>query len=118
MRAKVRNDRSPARPRSWPDTPESELKELALIYQAKGLSKAQAQAMANEMMKNPKVALDTLVREELGINPNDLGGNPWSAAVVSFVLFALGAIVSDLAVLFQTGSAALALDLGECRCGA
>jgi vacuolar iron transporter family protein len=97
-------------------SPASELKELALIYQAKGLSKAQSQVVANEIMKNPKVALDTLIREELGINPNDLGGSPWTAAIVSFVLFSLGALcpilpfffVSDQSVLIWIGISASA----------
>ena len=88
-------------------SPESELKELALIYQAKGLSKAQAQVVASEIMKNPKVALDTLVREELGINPNDLGGSPWTAAAVSFVLFSLGALCPILPFFFVSESQAL-----------
>ncbi len=94
-------------------SPESELKELALIYQAKGLSKAQAQVVANEIMKNPKVALDTLVREELGINPNDLGGSPWTAAVVSFVLFSLGAMCPILPFFFVADNVAL---LWICLC--
>lgn len=88
-------------------TPEAELKELALIYQAKGLPRAQAQAVAAELMKNPKVALETLVREELGIDPKDMGGNPHSAAVVSFVLFALGATFPILPFFFTSGTTAL-----------
>lgn len=88
-------------------TPEAELRELALIYQAKGLPKAQAQAVAVELMKNPQVALDTLVREELGIDPNDLGGDPWHAAIVSFVLFACGAVFPILPFFFTTGLKAL-----------
>lgn len=88
-------------------SPEAELRELALIYQAKGLPKAQAHAVAVELMKNPKVALDTLVREELGIDPNDLGGDPWHAAVVSFVLFAVGAVCPILPFFFVSGFEAL-----------
>src|SRR5206468_1628374 len=72
--------------------PEEEKEELALIYQAKGLDAAQAQALAERLTANKRLALDTLVREELGIDPDDLGGSPWTAAAASFALFALGAI--------------------------
>lgn len=73
-------------------TPEAEEKELALIYQAKGLAKEDAQRVARRLMRDKGAALDTLAREELGINPEDLGGNPWSAAITSFMLFSVGAI--------------------------
>ena len=74
-------------------SPEEEKEELALIYQAKGLDEAQAKALADKLLSNKTSALDTLVREELGIDPNELGGSAWSAATVSFCLFAAGAIV-------------------------
>ena len=90
-------------------TPEAEEKELALIYQAKGIEKADAQRMANHTMQDKKVALDTLAREELGINPQDLGGNPWSAATTSFVLFAAGALFPVLPFVWLSGMPAIAL---------
>jgi VIT1/CCC1 family predicted Fe2+/Mn2+ transporter len=74
-------------------TPEAERHELALILQAKGLSKRQAQQAAGRIMSNKPAALDMLAREELGIDPQELGGNPWTAAGVSFGLFSLGALV-------------------------
>ncbi|HEU4759411.1 MAG TPA: VIT1/CCC1 family protein [Dehalococcoidia bacterium] len=73
-------------------SPEEEERELALIYQAKGLPKEQAEAMAARLMENPQVALDTLVREELGLDPSELG-SPWGAAIGSFLAFAVGAVV-------------------------
>lgn len=73
-------------------TPMAEQHELALIFQAKGMPKADAQRAAGHVMKDKKGALDTLVREELGIDPADLGGNAWSAAAISFALFSLGAV--------------------------
>jgi vacuolar iron transporter family protein len=73
-------------------TPMAEQHELALIFQAKGMPKEDAQRAAEQIMKDKKSALDTLVREELGIDPAELGGNAWSAAGTSFVLFAAGAI--------------------------
>jgi len=72
--------------------PEEEKEELALIYQAKGLDEAQAHALAERLMANKDTALDTLVREELGVDPRELGGSPWAAAGSSFALFATGAI--------------------------
>ena len=73
-------------------TPQAEQNELALIYQAKGLQKSDAERVAAELMSDKKAALDTLVREELGIDPQELGGNALAAAATSFVLFSLGAI--------------------------
>ncbi len=73
-------------------SPEEEERELVLIYRAKGLAQEQAESMAARLMENPQVALDTLVREELGLDPGELG-SPWGAAVGSFLAFALGAVV-------------------------
>ena len=72
--------------------PEEEEEELALIYQAKGLPEDQARALAQRLIANKATALDTLVREELGIDPDELGGSAWAAAGTSFLLFAIGAI--------------------------
>ena len=68
--------------------PEEEQEELALIYQAKGLPEAQARAVAARLMADRGTALDTLAREELGIDPESLGGSAWEAAATSFALFA------------------------------
>lgn len=72
--------------------PEEEAAELALIYEARGLPKAEAVKVANLLIQNPEKALDTLAREELGINPKELM-SPWGAAVSSFFSFAIGAFV-------------------------
>jgi VIT1/CCC1 family predicted Fe2+/Mn2+ transporter len=56
------------------------------------MPKEDAQRVAGHVMKDKKGALDTLVREELGIDPANLGGNAWSAAAISFALFSVGAI--------------------------
>ncbi|MGA7261916.1 MAG: VIT1/CCC1 family protein [Stellaceae bacterium] len=72
--------------------PEEEEEELALIYQAKGLPEDQAKVLAQRLIANKETALDTLVREELGIDPDVLGGSAWAAAGTSFLLFAIGAI--------------------------
>jgi VIT1/CCC1 family predicted Fe2+/Mn2+ transporter len=83
--------------------PEEEAKELSLIYQAKGFPKAEADATAARLMENPEIALDTLVREELGLDPSELG-SPWGASGGSFVAFAFGAMAPVVPFFF--GSAA------------
>ncbi len=72
--------------------PEAEAQELALIYTAKGLPQKQAKRLAKQIVADPEQALDTLAREELGLNPADLG-SPLGAAVSSFLAFALGAAI-------------------------
>jgi len=72
--------------------PEEEKEELILIYQAKGLTESEARALAERLLANKETAVDTLAREELGIDPKELGGSAWQAAGASFLLFALGAI--------------------------
>lgn len=88
--------------------PEEEAEELALIYQARGVDLEQARQMTRDLLSRPDHALDVLAREELGLNPDDLG-SPWRAALFSFVAFALGAAVPLLPfVLGLQGTAALA----------
>jgi VIT1/CCC1 family predicted Fe2+/Mn2+ transporter len=70
--------------------PEEEAEELALIYAARGMELGRARELGQEMIANPEHALETLAREELGLNPRDLG-SPWGAAVSSFISFAVGA---------------------------
>jgi vacuolar iron transporter family protein len=86
--------------------PEEEAEELALIYQARGVDLAQARAASRALLANPQAALDVLAREELGLNPDDLG-SPWQAASTSFVTFAAGASVPLLPFLlgFTAGRA-------------
>ncbi len=72
--------------------PDEEAEELALIYEARGMTLEDARVLVRQLMKNPDVALDLLAREELGLNPNDLG-SPWAAAFWSFTAFAGGALV-------------------------
>src|SRR3984893_18215307 len=72
--------------------PDEEKEELSLIYQAKGLPEDLAKSLAERLIANKKTALDTLVREGLGVDPEELGGSAWAAAGASFALFSLGAI--------------------------
>ena len=89
-------------------TPMAEQHELALIFQAKGMPKEDAQRAAEQIMKDKKGALDTLAREELGIDPSELGGNAWSAAGTSFALFAAGAIFPVAPFFLMHGRRAIA----------
>jgi VIT1/CCC1 family predicted Fe2+/Mn2+ transporter len=84
--------------------PEEEMRELSLIYQAKGLPKSEADATAVRLMENPDIALNTLVREELGLDPSELG-SPWGAASGSFVAFGLGALLPVIPFFFGSASA-------------
>lgn len=86
--------------------PEEEREELALIFRAKGVEKEEAEALATRLMSRPDTALDTLVREELGLDPSELV-SPWTAASSSLVTFALGAIVPVIPYIVGSGAAAL-----------
>jgi VIT1/CCC1 family predicted Fe2+/Mn2+ transporter len=72
--------------------PEEEAEELAIIYQARGLSEEEAKKLAAVLISKPEKALATLAREELGLNPDELG-SPWGAAISSFISFAIGAFI-------------------------
>lgn len=86
--------------------PEEEEEELALIYQAKGATETQARALARQIVSGDR-ALETLAREELGIDPDELGGSAYIAAATSFAMFAGGAVVPLLPFAAFTGTAAV-----------
>ena len=88
--------------------PDEEEEELALIYQAKGLTSDQARLMSKSIVGGDlDRAVDTLAREELGIDPDELGGSAWVAAATSFCLFAAGAVVPVLPFFFASGAPAI-----------
>jgi VIT1/CCC1 family predicted Fe2+/Mn2+ transporter len=93
------------------EVPDEEKEELVLIYQAKGIAEPQARALADRLLSNEATALDTLAREELGIDPDQLGGSAWTAAAWSFMLFAAGAVVPVAPFLLLSGQAALTASL-------
>ena len=97
--------------RELKEIPEEEEEELALIYQSKGLSEDQSRKLAAQLIADEATALDTMAREELGIDPEELGGSPWEAAVTSFFLFAVGAIVPVAPFAFLSGTAAVIVSL-------
>ena len=93
------------------EAPKEEQEELALIYQSKGLDERTAKELSANLMQQSTMALDTLAREELGIDPKELGGSAWGAAITSFFLFAIGAIIPVFPFIFTNGFAAVVISL-------
>jgi VIT1/CCC1 family predicted Fe2+/Mn2+ transporter/rubrerythrin len=87
--------------------PEEEEAELAAVYRSKGFEDEEAARIAHRIFRDPEAALETLIREELGLDPGELG-SPWGAAVGSFVAFAIGAVVPVLPYFFGGGGAVFA----------
>ena len=92
--------------------PEGEVREIALIYIAKGIPEAQAHDMAQKAMSNKDEAHALLIKEELGINPEELKSSAWEAAITSFILFAIGAIIPLAPFFWGGGSVAILLSVG------
>jgi VIT1/CCC1 family predicted Fe2+/Mn2+ transporter len=97
--------------------PDEEQEELTLIYEAKGLSRKEAGAVAERLMADHTTALDTMVREELGLDPSELGGSPNTAAGASFGLFAIGAILPLIPFFVTTGAPAIGAAIGLAAVG-
>jgi VIT1/CCC1 family predicted Fe2+/Mn2+ transporter len=92
------------------DMPEEELAELAAVYRSKGFSPEEALGIASRQFRDPDAALSTLVREELGLDPDELG-SPWGAALGSFVAFAIGAVIPVVPYLVLSGVTAFAVSI-------
>ncbi len=99
------------------ENPEEELDELGLIYQAKGLPEDRARELASHMMADRANVVDTLAREELGIDPKELGGSAYEAAITSFGLFAVGAAFPILPYVFWSGITAIVVSLAASAVG-
>ncbi len=97
--------------------PEGEMMELALIYIAKGIPEDQAYRMAAEILSDKDRAYDVLVKEELGINAEELKGSAVQAAIYSFVLFAIGAVIPVLPFMFTSGNKAILLSVAMSAAG-
>ena len=93
------------------EAPREEQEELALIYQSKGIDEKTAQELSASLMQQGNSALETLAREELGVDPKELGGSAWGAAITSFFLFALGAIIPVFPFIFGNGLTAVVISL-------
>jgi VIT1/CCC1 family predicted Fe2+/Mn2+ transporter len=91
------------------NNPEGEEHELALIYFSKGIPEEQAKKMAKDVISNKELAHEVLIKEELGINKEDLKGSPMEAAVTSFILFSVGAIIPVIPFFFLNGFQAIAI---------
>ncbi len=91
--------------RELEEFPEEEQEELSLLYQMKGLTKEEADRLAERAMEDKTIALDTKIREELGLDPNGLG-SPWGASISSFIAFSMGAIVPLSPYLASSGQGA------------
>jgi VIT1/CCC1 family predicted Fe2+/Mn2+ transporter len=83
-------------------SPADEARELELIYRAKGIPQEDARRLAEKIVADPAAALDTLAREELGLDPQELG-SPWGAAISSFGSFLVGAIIPILPYMLVAG---------------
>jgi VIT1/CCC1 family predicted Fe2+/Mn2+ transporter len=94
-------------------SPDEEREELSLIYQAKGIPRNEAEELARRIVSNPATAIDTLAREELGLDPAALG-SAWTAAASSFIAFAVGAAIPVIPYLMTNGSAAFIASAAAC----
>lgn len=90
--------------------PEKETQELAALYRSKGLAEEEAQLVASRLMQDPEHALDTKIREELGLDPDELG-SPWGAAAYSFASFAIGAVIPLAPFLLTDGLTAIVISV-------
>ena len=97
--------------------PEGEERELALIYLSKGIKESQAKEMAKEIMLSKDKAHEVLIKEELGINPEDLKGSAMEAAITSFILFSVGAVIPVIPFFFLQGIKAILLSSLLSACG-
>lgn len=93
-------------------SPEEGVRRIAGIYRDKGLGRAKAEHLAEHLAETPRTALDTMVREDLGVDPAELGGSAWSAAISSFCFFAFGAIFPVAPYFFLGGHPAMFASMG------
>jgi VIT1/CCC1 family predicted Fe2+/Mn2+ transporter/rubrerythrin len=91
--------------------PEEEFEELVAIYRSKGLPEADARRFAEHIFQDPEVALQTMVREELGLDQNGMS-SPWAAAGGSFLAFCVGAVIPVIPYLFGSGDVVLFISFG------
>ena len=97
--------------------PEDGRRRIAGIYRDRGFRDEEADHLARHLTESPRATLDALVREDLGVDPEELGGSAWGAAVSSFCLFAFGAAFPVLPYVFMEGAAAFFGSLAATACG-
>lgn len=98
-------------------SPEEEEAELALIYEARGLSTEEARRMAAKISHDADATLEALAREELNVDPAELGGSAWVAAITSFFLFSVGAIIPVIPFMFVHGTQAVVVSVAASALG-
>lgn len=97
--------------------PEEGERHIARIYEDKGFTRDEAEHLAEHLTENPRSALDTVVREDLGVDPDELGGSAWAAAFSSFIFFAFGAIFPVLPWFFMQGTPAVLASIATTSVG-
>ncbi len=97
--------------------PEGERKELVLIFMAKGISETESERLASEALTDKGKAHALLVKEELGINAEELKGSAWEAAITSFFLFAVGAVLPVIPFFLTGGMNAILISVGLSAAG-
>jgi VIT1/CCC1 family predicted Fe2+/Mn2+ transporter len=93
------------------EQPERERQEVEVILRAQGIPPEDAEPLSEKVMADPEVALDLMARQELGLNPDELG-SPWGAAISSFISFSVGALIPILSYVLPVGALALAFSIG------
>ena len=94
-------------------SPEEEKKELILLYLAKGMNFEEATKLAEKAFESHETAIDAIIKEELGIDKEELGGSAWEAAIASFILFSIGAIIPLYPFMILDGRNAIYLSLAS-----
>ena len=98
------------------EDPKGEGEELQLIYESKGMNSVEAKRVADQLLTDKSATLDALAREELGIDPTELGGSAYEAALTSFMLFALGATFPIVPFLISAGNVAVIASVALSGC--
>jgi vacuolar iron transporter family protein len=91
--------------------PHAEQTELADMYAGMGLSRATAEAVAREVHADPDLAVKVHITQELGVDPDEQP-SPWTAALSSFLCFAVGGVVPLVPYLLGSSSLGLGLAVG------
>jgi VIT1/CCC1 family predicted Fe2+/Mn2+ transporter len=99
------------------NSPEEEQKELALLYQAKGMDVKTSEELARKTFESKDKAIEALITEELGMDREELGGSAWEAAIASFILFAIGAVIPLFPYFFLHGENAMLTSIGAAIIG-
>lgn len=89
------------------NSPEEERQEIILLNRAKGMPEPEARALADRIFTDKDTMQALLVKEELGLNPDELKGSAWEAAITSFLLFVTGAIIPLAPFIFLKGQNAI-----------